>query len=134
MQSLDKKTRQQRDDQLDRRRLLSLQATKKLILHLEKETQHCPSFAGRSRERVWRKQRRGASIQTMHKYIKKLKLEAEHSVLLYLNYNMYVVALAQLVRFLVMKLIHPDSILRFDICVPFTANYSFSERRRLHRQ
>jgi hypothetical protein len=65
---------------------------------------------------------------------KKLKLEAEHSVLLYLNYNMYVVVLAQLVRFLVMKLIHPDSILRFDICVPFTANYSFSGRRRLHRQ
>jgi hypothetical protein len=75
-----------------------------------------------------------ASIQTMHKYIKKLKLEGEHSVLLYLNYNMYVVALAQLVRFLVMKLIHPDSILRFDICVSFTANYSFSGRRCLHRQ
>jgi hypothetical protein len=36
------------------------------------------------------------------------------------------VGLAQLVRFLVVELIYPDSNFRFDMCVAFTANYSFS--------
>jgi hypothetical protein len=40
------------------------------------------------------------------------------------------VGLAQLVRFLVVKLIHTDSNLRFDMGIAFTVNYSFSERRR----
>jgi hypothetical protein len=40
------------------------------------------------------------------------------------------VGLAQLIRFLVVKFIHPGSNLKFDMCVVFTANYSFSERRR----
>jgi hypothetical protein len=39
------------------------------------------------------------------------------------------VALAQLVRFLVVKLNHPDSNSRFDMGVVFTANYLFSEKR-----
>jgi hypothetical protein len=40
------------------------------------------------------------------------------------------VRLVQLVRFLVVELIHSDSNPRFDMSVAFTANYSFSERRR----
>jgi hypothetical protein len=36
------------------------------------------------------------------------------------------VGLAQLVRFLVVKLTHPDSNHIFDISVAFTTNYSFS--------
>jgi hypothetical protein len=40
------------------------------------------------------------------------------------------VGLAQLVRFLVVELIHPGSNPRFDMGVAFTANYSFSWRRR----
>jgi hypothetical protein len=42
------------------------------------------------------------------------------------------VRLAQLVRFLVMKLIHSGSNLRFDICVTFITNYSFNGRQRSH--
>jgi hypothetical protein len=41
------------------------------------------------------------------------------------------VGLAQLVRFLLVKLIYPGSNHRFDMYVVFTANYSFCERRRL---
>jgi hypothetical protein len=37
------------------------------------------------------------------------------------------VGLTQLVRFLVVELIHPGSNLRFDMHVAFTANYSFSD-------
>jgi hypothetical protein len=44
------------------------------------------------------------------------------------------VGLAQLVKFLVVKLTHPCSNVRFDMCVVFTANYSFSGRRRPRRQ
>jgi hypothetical protein len=44
------------------------------------------------------------------------------------------VDLTQLVRFLVVEPIHTDSNPRFDICIAFTANYSFSGRRRPHRQ
>jgi hypothetical protein len=44
------------------------------------------------------------------------------------------VGLAQLVRFLVVELTHPGSNLRFDMGIVFTANYSFSGRRRPHRQ
>jgi hypothetical protein len=44
------------------------------------------------------------------------------------------VGLAQLVRFLVVELNHPGSNPRFDMGVAFTANYSFSERRRPRRQ
>jgi hypothetical protein len=44
------------------------------------------------------------------------------------------VGLAQMVRFLVVELIHPGSNPRFNICVTFTINYSFSGRRRLRRQ
>jgi hypothetical protein len=44
------------------------------------------------------------------------------------------VGLAQLVRFLVVKLIHPCLNPRFDIGVAFMANYSFSGRRHPHRQ
>jgi hypothetical protein len=40
------------------------------------------------------------------------------------------VGLAQLVRFLVVELTHPGSNPRFDMGVAFTANYSFSWRRR----
>jgi hypothetical protein len=36
------------------------------------------------------------------------------------------VGLAQLVRFLVVELTHPGSNPKFDMCVAFTANYSFS--------
>jgi hypothetical protein len=43
------------------------------------------------------------------------------------------VSLAQLVRFLVVELIHPGSNPRFDMGVTFTANYSFSGRRRPRR-
>jgi hypothetical protein len=44
------------------------------------------------------------------------------------------VGLAQLVRFLVLELTHPGSNPRFDMGVVFTANYSFSERRRPRQQ
>jgi hypothetical protein len=44
------------------------------------------------------------------------------------------VGLAQLVRFLVVKLIYSGSNLRFDMCIIFTANYFFNERRRPCRQ
>jgi hypothetical protein len=44
------------------------------------------------------------------------------------------VGLAQLVRFLVVKLTHLVSNPRFDMGVTFTANYSFSGRRRPRRQ
>jgi hypothetical protein len=44
------------------------------------------------------------------------------------------VGLAQLVRFLVVELIYSDSNSRFDMRVIFTVNFSFSERRRPHRQ
>jgi hypothetical protein len=44
------------------------------------------------------------------------------------------VGLVQLVRFLVVELIHPVLNSRFDICVIFMANYSFSRRRCLRRQ
>jgi hypothetical protein len=40
------------------------------------------------------------------------------------------VGLAQLVRFLVVKLTHPGSNPKFDMGVAFTANYFFSGRRR----
>jgi hypothetical protein len=39
-----------------------------------------------------------------------------------------------LVRFLLVELTHPDSNPTFDMDVAFTVNYSFSERRHLHRQ
>jgi hypothetical protein len=38
------------------------------------------------------------------------------------------VDLAQLVRFIVVKLIHSGSNLRFDMCVIFMSNYSFNRR------
>jgi hypothetical protein len=44
------------------------------------------------------------------------------------------VGLAQLVRFLVVELIYPGSNPKFNMSVIFTANYSFSGRRRLRRQ
>jgi hypothetical protein len=44
------------------------------------------------------------------------------------------VGLAQLVRFLVVKLTHPGSNPKFGMSVTFTANYSFSGRRRPRRQ
>jgi hypothetical protein len=44
------------------------------------------------------------------------------------------VHLTQLVRFLVMELIHSGSNPRFDICVIFIANYSFSGRQCSHQQ
>jgi hypothetical protein len=44
------------------------------------------------------------------------------------------VGLAQLVRFLVVELTHPCLNPRFDMGVAFTANYSFSGRRRPRRQ
>jgi hypothetical protein len=44
------------------------------------------------------------------------------------------VGLAQPVRFLVVELTHPGSNPRFDMGVTFTANYSFSGRRRPRRQ
>jgi hypothetical protein len=40
------------------------------------------------------------------------------------------VDLTQPVRFLVMELTHSDLNPRFDMCIAFTANYSFSGRRR----
>jgi hypothetical protein len=40
------------------------------------------------------------------------------------------VGLAQLVRFLLVELIYPGSNHIFDMCVAFTANYSFCGRRR----
>jgi hypothetical protein len=42
------------------------------------------------------------------------------------------VSLAQLVRFLVIKLTHLDSNHKFDIGVTFVTNYSFSGRRYPH--
>jgi hypothetical protein len=44
------------------------------------------------------------------------------------------VRLVQLIRFLVTELTHSGSNPRFDICVTFMINYSFSGRRRPHRQ
>jgi hypothetical protein len=44
------------------------------------------------------------------------------------------VGLAQLVRLLMVELTHLGSNPRFDMGVTFTANYSFSGRRRPHRQ
>jgi hypothetical protein len=44
------------------------------------------------------------------------------------------VDLAQLVRFLVVELIHSGLNIIFDMSVVFMANYSFSGRRRLRRQ
>jgi hypothetical protein len=44
------------------------------------------------------------------------------------------VGLVQLVRFQVVKLIHLGLNHRFNMSVVFTANYSFSGRRRLRRQ
>jgi hypothetical protein len=44
------------------------------------------------------------------------------------------VDLAQLIRFLVVELTHSDLKSTFDICVIFTANYSFNKRRCFHRQ
>jgi hypothetical protein len=41
------------------------------------------------------------------------------------------VSLAQLIIFLVVELTHSGLNLRFDMCVVFTVNYSFSESRRL---
>jgi hypothetical protein len=43
------------------------------------------------------------------------------------------VGLTQLVRFLVVKLIHSDLNPKFYMSVAFTDNYSFSGRRHLHR-
>jgi hypothetical protein len=42
------------------------------------------------------------------------------------------VSLAQLVRFLAVKLTHLDLNLRFNMCVVFMANYFFSGKRYLH--
>jgi hypothetical protein len=44
------------------------------------------------------------------------------------------VGLAQLIRFLIVKLTHLGLDLRFDIYVAFITNYSFSGRRRLRQQ
>jgi hypothetical protein len=44
------------------------------------------------------------------------------------------VGLAQLVRFLVVELIHPSLNYIFDMSVAFTANYFFNEMRRPCRQ
>jgi hypothetical protein len=44
------------------------------------------------------------------------------------------VGLAQLVRFLLVELTHPDLNTRFDIGVAFMTNYFFSGRRCSHRQ
>jgi hypothetical protein len=41
--------------------------------------------------------------------------------------------LVQLVRFLVVELIHPGLNPKFDMYVTFTTNYSFSGRRHLRR-
>jgi hypothetical protein len=54
---------------------------------------------------------------------------------LYFNFfnnkiNHYIV---QLVKFLVLELTHPDLNPKFDMCVVFTVNYSFSGGRRLHQ-
>jgi hypothetical protein len=50
------------------------------------------------------------------------------------GFGHYRVGLAQLIRFLVVELTHLGLNTRFDIRVIFTANYSFSGRRRPHRQ
>jgi hypothetical protein len=42
--------------------------------------------------------------------------------------------LAQLVRFLVVELIHPASNFKFDMGIVFSVNYSFSDRRHPYRQ
>jgi hypothetical protein len=44
------------------------------------------------------------------------------------------VGLAQLIRFLVVKLTHSCSNPKFNMGVVFTVNYSFSRRRRLYQQ
>jgi hypothetical protein len=44
------------------------------------------------------------------------------------------VGVAQLIRLLVVKLTYPSSNYKFVMDVTFTANYFFSERRRLRRQ
>jgi hypothetical protein len=49
------------------------------------------------------------------------------------NFTLYW-SLAQLVRFIVMELTYPGLNIRFDMGVVFTANYSFSGRRRSRRQ
>jgi hypothetical protein len=41
---------------------------------------------------------------------------------------------AQLVRFIVLELIQPDLNIRFNMCVIFMTNYSFSMKRCLRRQ
>jgi hypothetical protein len=43
--------------------------------------------------------------------------------------DQFLVNLAQLVRFIVVKLTHPDLNPIFDMSVAFTANYSFSRQR-----
>jgi hypothetical protein len=43
-------------------------------------------------------------------------------------------SLAQLVKFLVVKLIHPDSNIRFGMSIAFMTNYYFSGTRRPRRQ
>jgi hypothetical protein len=40
------------------------------------------------------------------------------------------ISLAQMVRFLGVKLAHQGSNLKFDICIVFTTNYLFNGRRR----
>jgi hypothetical protein len=47
-----------------------------------------------------------------------------------LKYKMRRVDLAQLIKFLVVKLTHLDLNSIFDICVAFTPNYFFSGRQR----
>jgi hypothetical protein len=42
--------------------------------------------------------------------------------------------LTQLVRFLMVKLTHPDSNPRFDMNITFMTNYFFSGRRRPYQQ
>jgi hypothetical protein len=44
------------------------------------------------------------------------------------------ISLAQLFRFLVVKLIHTNLNPKFDMGVVFMTNYFFSGRRRLHQQ
>jgi hypothetical protein len=60
---------------------------------------------------------------------KRMQIEEEKTNLFtgFLNSDVLCrVGLAQLVRFLVVELIHSDSNSKFNICVVFTANYSFS--------
>jgi hypothetical protein len=44
------------------------------------------------------------------------------------------VGLTQLIRFLVVELTHLDLNSKFDICVVFTSNYSFSGKQRSYQQ